>query len=95
MNNQMCECVFWCRANIGGPYTHLKGKDLHFVVTNHHEYCPHFNDSLVDVWKISYDGQSYYSLTAPCKEETENGETVTQEKMHKEVFEQLPEFNGF
>lgn len=93
MNTQQCECVFWCRNNF--EYPNLKGKDIHFVVTNHHPHCPHYNDSLIDVWKVSYDGQFYYTDKLPCKEETENGETVTQEKMHKEVFEQLPEFNGF
>jgi hypothetical protein len=57
--------------------------------------CPHYNDSLIDVWKVSYDGQSYYTDREPSTDELEDGETVTKEKMHKEVFDQLPEFEGF
>jgi len=91
----MCEiCQNWAREN-GNYYPGVKGKDIHFVITDHHIGCPHYNDSLIDVWKISFEGQSYYSDKPPISEELENGETVTQEKMHKEVFEQLPEFEGF
>ncbi len=95
MENQLCPiCQNWAREH-SHYYPAIKGKDSHFVITNHHITCPHFNDSLIDVWKVSYDGAFYYSDKPPCAEETESGETVTQEKMHREVFEQLPEFNGF
>lgn len=89
-----CECVNWCRDGIS-QYPHLRGVDLPAVVTNHHRYCPHYNDSLIDVWKVTYEGQSFYTDREPTADELENGETVTKEKMHREVYKQLPEFEGF
>ena len=75
-----CKCVNWARADI-------------YPLTDHHHNCEHFNDSLIDVWKIEYEGQSCYCDTEP--EPMEEGETVTQEKMHREIYENLPEFEGF
>lgn len=70
------------------------------IVTNHHPNCPHYNDSLMDVWCAEVDGNKYY-----CCDEQSCRETVGEEgcekakvskiKMHREVFENLPEFDGF
>ena len=85
----VCECVHWCRANVNLKY-----------LTNHHENCPHYNDSLMDVWKVTMDGISCYVDNEQDARETAGDEqrddiTVTKEKMHREVFEHLPEFEGF
>lgn len=93
-NVDVCECLTW-RRDID-MYPHLKRKGIpSFVCTDHNPRCEHYNDSLIDVWKVSYEGQSYYTDKPPSPEDTENGETVTQERMHREVFEQLDEFEGF
>jgi hypothetical protein len=49
--------------------------------------------SLIDVWRVSYDGASYVRDSEPLEHHHE--ETVTREKMHREIYEQLPEFQGF
>lgn len=63
--------------------------------TYYHENCEHFNDSLIDVWKIEYDGAWYYENTEPDMSDFTDGEIVTKEKMHKEIYDNLPEFTGF
>lgn len=83
-----CECQNWERV-INPKY-----------FTNHHEHCPHYNDSLIDVWRVQVEEKgpsAYYSQPPRCEDEfnPENGETCAQEKMHREVFERLPEFGGF
>ena len=94
-------CQNWARNDVL-PYVPANKRSKYKVngislplVPNHHPGCEHYEDSLIDVWKVSYDGQHYYTDKAPTSEETESGETVEQTKMHKEVFEQLPEFEGF
>lgn len=76
-----CECLNWCRIR-----NHM---------TNHHGNCEHFNDSLIDVWKIEYDGSWYYEDMEPDMSDFTEGEIVTKEKMHKEIYNNLPEFTGF
>jgi len=75
-----CECVNWARADI-------------YPLTNHHPNCPRFNDSLIDVWKVEYEGSSYYSDSEP--ESMDECEAITTEKMHREVYDNLEEFEGF
>ena len=87
-----CECLNWCRDNTDVAFRDENGIPL---VPDHHMRCPHYNDTLIDVWKVTYDGQSYYSDHEPAVNELEDGETVTKEKMHREVFEHLMEFDGF
>jgi len=60
--------------------------------TNHPK-CELVAASLIDVWRVSYDGASYVIDAPPLA--THHEETVTQEKMHREIYEQLPEFQGF
>lgn len=91
MNFELCACVNWARA-----------LDLKYM-TNHHPDCPHYNDSLMDVWKVS-DGSSDYfhdneaGALRDMKADEEcgvTGLTITKTRMHREVFEHLPEFEGF
>lgn len=77
----LCECMNWCR--LGGP------------LTNHHPNCARYNDSLIDVWKVSFDGSYYYTDREPGDDELWGEEVVTKEKMHREIYEELPEFQGF
>lgn len=74
-------CLNWCRADGS--------------MTNHHPSCEYVDESLIDVWRVSFDGASYVTDREPTDEETSEGETVTRERMHREIYEQLPEFNGF
>lgn len=68
--------------------------------TNHHPYCPHYNDSLMDVWEVS-DGTSRAYMDneqdarETCQNEGEETNTIKKAKMHREIFENLPEFDGF
>lgn len=87
-----CECLSWCRDNTDVVFRDKNGMP---IFPSHHMRCPHYNDSLIDVWKVEYDGQSYYTEYEPEDDELEGCETVTKGKMHREVFDQLPEFEGF
>ena len=83
----MCEiCQNWARVD-GKP-------------TDHSPNCPYYNDSLIDVWKVTFDGVTCYVANEQDARETAGDEqndyiTVTQEKMHREIFNQMPEFPGF
>jgi len=90
-----CECKNWCRSDIGAPY-HVRSDDGIPIPTDHHPNCDRYNESLIDVWRVSYNGSSYVTDREPTAEDGLTGEeTVTQEKMHREVYENLPEFEGF
>jgi hypothetical protein len=74
-------------------------------ITNHHQNCPHYNDSLIDVWKVSrlnsgfcYFDNEHDAIYAVDTEGGEDGDgefTITKEKLHKEIYENIPEFEGF
>lgn len=83
MNNS-CECIDWCRLNVDVNY-----------LTNHHPNCEHYNDSLIKVWKVEYDGAHYYDINPPDLNELEIGTKITLEELHKECYDQLAEFIGF
>ena len=81
-----CACALWARTD---------GK-----LTNHHPNCPHYNDSLIVVWRFrNADGTSYVTDREPtCAELIEASEseiTVSREEMHREVYDHLGEFAGF
>lgn len=79
-----CECDQWARA-----------MDLKYP-TDHHENCLRYNDSLMDVWRVTVDGVSCYTANEQDARDTAGKDiTVIQEKMHREAFEALPEFEGF
>ena len=97
-----CECLNWARAGLD-PYK-IKTRAGIPLVTNHHENCPHYNDSLMDVWKVTLNGCSCYvdneqdaNDTAGSECDASGGDTVSivKMKMHREIFEHLPEFEGF
>lgn len=85
-------CMSWCREiTIGAP------------MTNHHPRCEYVDESLIDVWRVTiYPGDKAGCI---CGSEEEAREmagddpdepmTITKEKMHREVFENLPDFVGF
>jgi len=73
------KCLTWCRYGGEKP-------------TNHHPNCEHVDASLIPVWRVQLDGSSYLTDEKPDKDETV---TVTEERMHREIYEQLPEFMGF
>ena len=87
MNNP-CACINWARI-----------VDLKYL-TNHHPGCPRYSDSLITVWKVTIDGVSCYVDNEQDARDTAGDEQrddiiVTKEQMHREVFEHLPEFEGF
>ena len=84
-----CKCVNWCR--VGSEYKGHGETGLP-LYTDHHPNCDHYNDSLMTVFKIEYGGQSYYTTEEP---ELEEGETVSETTIHREIYEQLQEFEGF
>lgn len=92
----MCEiCNSWARTNIDS--FSIAGK---LLVPNHHINCPQYNDSLIDVWKMTVNGISAYmdkeqDVIDCSQDEFDDETTVTKIKMHREIFENLPEFNGF
>lgn len=87
-----CNCLN--NASIG-QYPKVMGI---IYLTSHTPECPHFNDSLIDVWKVTVDGVSCY-----CDNETDANSTAAEDsnttvehmKMHREVLDQIPEFKGF
>lgn len=66
------------------------------LMANHHPNCPHYNDSLIDVWKVTVDGRScYVDNEQDALDTVGDSGSVSKEKMHKEIFNHLPEFEGF
>lgn len=86
-------CDLWARAQ---PI------DRSRPMPNHHPDCKHYNDSLIDVWRVSVPGEKHGAI---CGREDEARELagndpdapleITKERMHREVFEHLPDFGGF
>lgn len=67
-------------------------------MTRHHPNCEHVDESLIDVWKVSDGSSSYYDTDeATARHEAEECDdvTITKVKMHREIFENLREFDGF
>lgn len=95
-----CECVNWGMAIPPQKYRGLKMALGLPAITNHHENCPHYNDSLIDVWKVAVDGVSCYVDNEQDARDTAVDShrvdiVITKERMHREVFEHLPEFERF
>lgn len=86
-----CECRNWCRAvNPTKP------------MTNHHPTCPHVDETLMDVWSVRIPGETSGLIV----DDEENAKAIAAEdpheplevvpmKMHREIYEHLPEFAGF
>ena len=64
-------------------------------LTNHHPRCEYVGETLIDVWKVSIAGTGYYIDQEPNPDEIGENETITKERMHREIFVNLPEFAGF
>lgn len=88
----MCEiCQNWERTDV----RIIHGKP---IAPNHHPNCPHYNDSLIPIWKVSDGTTSFYSDDEDAaRTEAENIEdvTITRGQIHREVYENLPDFDGF
>lgn len=76
-------CLNWCRTDGS--------------MTDHHPRCEYVDESLIDVWKVSYDGRHYYTDRDPADEPEVlcGDEVITKERMHREIYENLPDFAGF
>lgn len=72
-------------------------------MTNHHPKCEHVDASLIDVWRVNVPGESgglivdseAAAIDAARDETGEEPLEITKEKMHREIYENLPEFGGF
>ncbi len=94
-----CDCQNWVRGVMPEQW-YGRTRDGIPRMTNHHPNCPHYNDSLIDVWKMTVNGVSAYTDSEQDiidwrQDELDDETTITKEKMHREIFEQLPEFEGF
>lgn len=77
--------MMWARIYDG---THDKG-------TNHHPNCPKVDESLIDVWHIECEHGSYYLDYEPRPEDLEDDQIAVKGRMHRELYDRLPEFSGF
>ena len=80
---KFCECAYWARTD--------------GLITTHNPNCPRFREGIIDIWKVTVDGKSCY-----CDKEQDaidiNGDlegVIIKVKMHRELYEHLPEFDGF
>jgi hypothetical protein len=71
-------------------------------MTNHHPRCEHVDASLMDVWRVCVPGESGGCIVDDEKQAremaTEDPDApleVHHQRMHREIFENLPEFAGF
>lgn len=71
-------------------------------MTNHHPNCEHYNASLMDVWVVCLPGEKNGCVCdreADAKRMAHEDEDapldIVHKKMHRELFENLGEFNGF
>lgn len=73
-------------------------------MTNHHPKCEYVDKSLIDVWFVNIYGEGYVtnSLAGAKKElfrlienDPECGAKIEKRRMHREIYEALPEFGGF
>ncbi len=92
-----CECLNWPRG-CGNEKWYGRTSDGVPLMTNHHPNRKHYNDSLIVVWEISDGSTSCFTDNEQdAREEAQDCEdvTVTERKMHREIFNHLPEFEGF
>lgn len=87
--------MMWCRDDV---------RIVNGVVqaTNHHPRCEYVDESLIDVWTVCIPGETGGCVTdneASAREMAGEDPGAPLEviagKMHREIFEQLGEFNGF
>ena len=64
--------------------------------TNHHPRCEYVDASLIDVFRVTHeDGGGYVTDEEPNPNDLGDGLKVSPEKMHREIYDSLREFNGF
>ena len=80
-----CDCMTWARTFDG----------VFDKSTNHHPRCPRVDETLIDVWRVEYDGAYYFSDHEPDRADMHPEEMITKQRMHRELFDRLPEFAGF
>lgn len=94
MKSNICECLNWARD--GRDYLRV-GENI--LIPNHHPNCGHYKDSLMDVYKVTIGGISAYNERLQGAKDTAGDDepeaTIERIKMHREIFEALPEFDGF
>jgi len=82
------DCLSWCRTDGS--------------MTNHHPRCEFVDESLMDVYSVRIPGEQHGCATH-CEADAHNMAQedpdapleVVKIKMHREIYENLPEFNGF
>ena len=65
-----CDCVNWCRAD---PTPCVRSDDGLPIMTNHHPRCERFNDSLIEVWKVTDGSSTYYDTNDHAEIDAESG----------------------
>ena len=82
------DCLSWCRTD-GSK-------------TNHHPRCEYVDESLIDVWRVTIPGESTGCICGSEEEakalagdDPDEPMEITKIKMHREIYENLPEFGGF
>lgn len=69
-------------------------------VPNHHPRCAHVDTSLIDVWRVAPHDEGGGCIVRSESEarevaEDDEGLAIHKERMHREVYENLSEFDGF
>lgn len=81
---EICECAYWARTD--------------GFITTHHPNCSHYQDGIIDIWRITANNKSCYTDKEEDIIEIKNNDPtviIIKEKMHREVYEKMPEFDGF
>lgn len=74
-----CKCIYWARTD--------------GFLTTHHPNCEHYQKGLIDVWKVTVDGKSCYVEKEQDAIDTKGDDhkaVITKERMHREIFDRLP-----
>ena len=88
----MCEiCKHWARTGHEASFW-VRGR---LLTTNHHSNCEHYNDSLIAVWEQHPEGQTSPAAISDSEPPSEPDLVTRKRFMHREIFENLPEFEGF
>ncbi len=78
LTREVCQCHNWAVLE---PHK-----------TFHHPNCKLVDESLIDVFKVTLDG-NYFFTDNPL--EVEKGSSVVKTKMHREIYDRLPESVSF
>lgn len=71
-------------------------------MTNHNPRCEFVDESLIDVWSVRIPGEEHGSVTdneadarRMAGDDPDAPLEIVPMKMHREIYENLPEFSGF